>query len=146
LDLRTNLALKGLAKLPWFRPLGRGDRKETLEQFNVRPPNPEAKARTLSGGNRQKLVLARELSAQRDLVVACYPTMGLDLAASQEVRTNLINQARNGAAVVWFSEDLDELLLHCDRLAVLAGGRIVGVVDTNEANRTQIGSWMAGTS
>jgi ABC-type uncharacterized transport system ATPase subunit len=146
LDLRTNLALKGLAKLPWFRPLGRGDRKETLEQFNVRPPNPEVKARTLSGGNRQKLVLARELSAQRDLVVACYPTMGLDLAASQEIRTNLINQARNGAAVVWFSEDLDELLLHCDRLAVLAGGRIVGVVDTNEANRTQIGSWMAGTS
>ena len=98
----------------------------------------------LSGGNLQKLVLARELGGQRDLIVACYPTMGLDLTASQEIRAKLINQAGIGAAIVWISEDLDELLECSHNLAVLFQGRIAGVVRTGEADRAQIGSWMAG--
>ena len=144
LNLRTNLAVKELGALPWFRPLRRWDRSADLDRFNVLPPDPEVRARNLSGGNLQKLVLARELGIQRELVVACYPTMGLDLNASREVRANLIRQAKNGAVVVWFSEDLDELLQHCDRLAALCGGRIAGVVTADEAERDRIGAWMAG--
>ncbi len=145
LDLRTNLEVKRLRKLPLVNPLPWSDRaRAAIEQFNVYPPNPRLEARMLSGGNLQKLVLARELGGQRDLIVACYPTMGLDLVASQEIRAKLIDQARIGAAIVWISEDLDELLECSHNLAVLFQGRIAGVVRTGEADRAQIGSWMAG--
>jgi simple sugar transport system ATP-binding protein len=147
LDLKTNLEVKRLRKLPLLNPLSRSDQaRSAIERFNVQPADPRLPAKMLSGGNLQKLVLARELGVQRDLVVACYPTMGLDLAASQEVRAKLVKQAENGAAVVWISEDLDELLSCSDELAVLFGGRIVGVVRTAEVDRAQIGNWMAGLS
>lgn len=148
LDLATNLALKRVGRLPWLDPLkvDLGDSVSRLEAFDVRPPNPRLPARTLSGGNLQKLVLARELGEPCDLVVACYPTMGLDLGATANVHRRLREQAAAGACVVWFSEDLDELLGGCHRVAVLTKGRFAGMVRPQEAERRTIGLWMAGAS
>jgi ABC-type uncharacterized transport system ATPase subunit len=148
LDLSTNLALKRIATLPWLDPLkaDTGGVAALLERFDVRPPNPRLQARMLSGGNLQKLVLARELGAPCDLVVACYPTMGLDLGATRFVHRLLLEQAAGGACVVWISEDLDELLASSHRVAVLAKGRFAGIVRTDLADRRKIGLWMAGSS
>ena len=148
LSVATNLLLKRLPRLRWFHPLG-GAAEETaprLESFDVRPRNPDAAARVLSGGNLQKLVLARELGVACDVIVACYPTMGLDLGASRFVHGLLAEQAAAGACVIWISEDLDELLASTHRLAVLAKGRFAGITRTAEADRRQVGAWMAGTS
>jgi ABC-type uncharacterized transport system ATPase subunit len=148
LDLATNLSLKRIGRLPWLDPL-KGDPGEavgTLERFDVRPTNPRLQARSLSGGNLQKLVLARELGAPCELVVACYPTMGLDLGATKRVHRLLLDQASAGASVVWFSEDLDELLAYTHRIAVLTKGCFAGMVRADVADRRKIGLWMAGTS
>lgn len=148
LDLSTNLALKRIWRLDWLNPLkgNMADSDQRLKDFDVRPPNPALPARTLSGGNLQKLVLARELGAPCDLVVACYPSMGLDMGATRNVNRLLIEQAAAGACVIWISEDLDELLTSTHRVAALSKGRFVGMVRTPEADRRTIGRWMAGTS
>jgi general nucleoside transport system ATP-binding protein len=148
LSLTDNLSLKGLGRLPWFRPLrqAREEAPRTLARFEVQPPQPALAARKLSGGNLQKLILARELGTTRQLVVACYPTMGLDLAACQRIHRELAEQAKAGAAVVWISEDLDELLSNTDRLAVLFKGRLSGLLLTSQVDRNEIGRRMAGSS
>ncbi len=148
LDLSTNLALKRIWRLDWFNPLkgNRADSEQRLQAFDVRPPNAALAARTLSGGNLQKLVLARELGAPCDLVVACYPSMGLDLGATRNVHRILIDQAAAGACVVWISEDLDELLTSTHFVATLSKGRFAGILRTAQADRRTIGRWMAGTS
>jgi ABC-type uncharacterized transport system ATPase subunit len=148
LSLTVNLSLKAVHRLPWFRPL-RGRQREaadTLAQFDIQPRKADLAARKLSGGNLQKLVLARELGAPRALVVVCYPTMGLDLAACRRVHQQLAEQARAGACVVWISEDLDELLANTDRLAVLFRGRLSPLQATVEADRNEVGRRMAGLS
>jgi simple sugar transport system ATP-binding protein len=147
LDLSTNLALKRIWRLDWLNPLSgnMADSDQRLQAFDVRPPNAALPARTLSGGNLQKLVLARELGAPCDLVVACYPSMGLDLGATRNVHRLLIGQAAAGACVIWISEDLDELLTSTHRVAALSKGRFAGIVRTAEADRRTIGRWMAGT-
>jgi general nucleoside transport system ATP-binding protein len=98
----------------------------------------------LSGGNLQKLVVARELSQTPQLIVACYPTMGLDVSAAGAVRRCMFEHAARGAAVVWFSEDLDDLLAYAHRIAVLHGGRCAGIVPRAEATRDLIGGMMTG--
>ena len=115
-----------------------------IARFDVRPPNARLPASALSGGNLQKLVVARELSDTHRLVVASYPTMGLDVLATQAVYRSLFEQARDGACIVWISEELDDLLAYAHRIAVMHGGRIVGIVRREDANRQMIGRWMAG--
>jgi ABC-type uncharacterized transport system ATPase subunit len=145
LSLKINFSFKELAKTPWFRPLSRrDDLRETLLRCDVRPPDPDLPAKKLSGGNLQKFVLGRELLQQCKLIVACYPTMGLDLAAGRSVYAQLLQQAQKGASVLWISEDLDELLNYTNRLAVLFKGRLSPVVESAKAARDQIGYWMAG--
>jgi simple sugar transport system ATP-binding protein len=117
-----------------------------LERFDVRPRDPDLPAGALSGGNLQKLVSARELSRQPGLVVACYPTMGLDLAAAAAIVGHLVDCAAAGAAVVWISEDLDLLLQYADRIAVLQGGKLQGPVPTAAATRQALGAWMTGAA
>jgi simple sugar transport system ATP-binding protein len=115
-----------------------------LTRFDVRPPDPVMAAGRLSGGNLQKLVAARELGGAPALVVASHPTMGLDLAASAFLYQQLFALARAGSAVLWISEDLDDLLRHAHRIAVLHRGRIAGVVPADQKRRQQIGAWMTG--
>jgi ABC-type uncharacterized transport system ATPase subunit len=115
-----------------------------IEQFNVRPPLTELPTAKLSGGNLQKLVIARELSRPRKLVVACYPTMGLDMHAAEAVYATLFAQAQQGACVVWISEDLDDLLHYAHRIAVIYHGRIAAIVPRAQADRYALGRWMVG--
>ncbi|HKP95890.1 MAG TPA: ABC transporter ATP-binding protein [Fibrobacteria bacterium] len=146
LDLSVNLALKKIRTLPFF-PDWKGLRKaaeDLIRRFDVRPPDPGLAAGSLSGGNVQKLVIARELSGKPAFVVACYPTMGLDLAASKAVYEALFRHAAEGASVIWISEDLDDLLAYAHRIAVLSRGRIVGVLPAAEADRERVGLLMTG--
>ena len=128
LDVATNLDLRLLRGQPFFgASLDRAGRTDTLiDDYDVRPRNPDLAAGSLSGGNLQKLVIARELSGSPGLVVACYPTMGLDLIAADAVRQRMFAHAAQGCAVLWMSEDLDDLLQYAHRIAVLFNGRLMG--------------------
>lgn len=146
MDLALNLALREVRDMPYF--LRRHQLVQRAEQliaaYDVRPPRPTLPAAALSGGNLQKLVIAREFSRERRLVVACYPTMGLDVSATQAVYAELFRHAEHGACVVWISEDLDDLLNYAHRIAVLHDGRITGIAHHESANRQMLGRWMAG--
>ena len=146
LDLGINLALKSIRGMPFFP--AREDRtaaaRKLLARFDVRPPEPSLAASTLSGGNLQKLVAARELSRCPPLIVACYPTMGLDVAAAAMVYEQLFAHAARGACVLWISEDIDDLLHYSHRVAVMFRGRIAGEFDTASATRHGLGLLMAG--
>jgi general nucleoside transport system ATP-binding protein len=146
LDLGANLVLRRVRKLPLFprRQSIKADAETLIARFDVRPPRPALPAAALSGGNLQKLVIARELSERHRLVVACYPTMGLDVLATQAVCRALLQQAAEGASVVWISEELDDLLAYAHRIAVIHGGRLAGIVEQQTADRQMIGRWMAG--
>jgi ABC-type uncharacterized transport system ATPase subunit len=145
-DMRNslNLALRHIPEMGLFPRWSALDTraKELMHQFDVRPPQGGLASGRLSGGNLQKLVIARELSEQRRFVVACYPTMGLDLQATQAVYDALFRQAAGGAAVLWISEDLDDLLRYAHRIAVLYHGRLAGVLTAGEADRVQVGHLM----
>ena len=91
-------------------------------------------------------MLARELSRSPEIVLACYPTMGLDLAATRAIHRHLLAFAQRGSCILWFSEDLDELILFAHRIAVLRGGRVAGVLAREEATRHALGRLMAGTA
>jgi ABC-type uncharacterized transport system ATPase subunit len=148
LSLLVNLEALGVRELAWI-PHWASVRQRSgalLERFDVRPRNLDLPAGALSGGNLQKLVSARELSRHPALVVACYPTMGLDLSAAAAVVEHLLDCAAAGAAVVWISEDLDVLLENADRLAVLQRGRLRGPIPTAEATRETLGAWMTGAA
>ena len=101
-------------------------------------------ARTLSGGNLQKVILARVLSRQPCLVLAAQPTRGLDVSATEYVRGQLLEQRRRGAGVLLISEDLDEILALSDRIAVMFAGRIVGCIPAGQATAERLGLMMAG--
>jgi general nucleoside transport system ATP-binding protein len=146
LSLAVNLALKDLRGLPFVVDhAALAQRAQALlDRFSVRPADPQALAGTLSGGNLQKLVAARELSQGPAAVVASYPTMGLDVTASAQVYETLFGLARSGAAVLWISEDLDDLLQFAHRIAVLFEGRVVRVLDATRTTAHEVGGWMTG--
>jgi simple sugar transport system ATP-binding protein len=118
--------------------------KVMIERFDVRAPGPRTLVRQLSGGNIQKVLLARELSSQPSVLVAASPTRGLDVGATQYVRQVLAGTAASGVAVVMISEDLDEIFELSDRIAVFYNGRVVGILRSSEADRQQVGLMMAG--
>jgi general nucleoside transport system ATP-binding protein len=146
LDLGLNLALRQVLRLPLFphRRSITARAAALIARFDVRPPRPALPAAALSGGNLQKLVIARELSDAHRVVIASYPTMGLDVLATQAVYRTLFEQAAAGACVVWISEELDDLLAYAHRIAVIYGGRFAGIVRRDDASRQMIGRWMAG--
>lgn len=125
--------------------------KELIKKFNVLTPNESTPARNLSGGNQQKAILGREITAgqklsedEHSLLVAVHPTRGLDVGAIEAVREHLLGQRRNGTAIFLVSEDLDELMALSDRIAVIHGGEIMGIVDAASANIEELGLMMAG--
>lgn len=139
-----NLSLRRYAELGFFPDWSAEatTAADLIQRFNVRPPLSGLPSGQLSGGNLQKLVIARELSRQRQLVIACYPTMGLDVHAAEAVYANLFAQAEQGACVIWISEDLDDLMHYAHRIAVLYHGAIVATVDNADADRYALGRWM----
>jgi ABC-type uncharacterized transport system ATPase subunit len=124
----------------------RGQAAELLERFDVRPRDLARPAGALSGGNLQKLVVARELSRTLRLIVACFPTLGLDVRATRQLIDELVSQARAGAALVWISEDLDPLLEHADRIAVMYRGQLRGPTPVASLTRARVGAWMTGVT
>lgn len=113
-------------------------------EFSIKTDGRTAKAQTLSGGNLQKIILARELSASPKTVVAAQPTRGLDVGATEYVHGRIVEARDNGAAILLISEDLDEIFQLSDRIAVMYEGRVIGVADRDEASTEQIGLWMSG--
>jgi general nucleoside transport system ATP-binding protein len=117
---------------------------ESIERFDIVARGPKTLARELSGGNIQRLLLARELSGHPKILVAASPTRGLDVAATDSVRRLLAQSAERGVGVLLISEDLDEVLDLSDRIAVMYRGRVVGVVARADADLDRIGLMMAG--
>ena len=150
LGVADNLVLKSYRD----RRFGRGlfiDRRavagyarDLIAEFGIQTPGAEAPAGTLSGGNLQRLILAREISTRPRLILAFHPTRGLDIGATETIHRLLLNQRRAGAAILLISEDLDEVLLLSDRIAVFSGGEVMGVVRAGEAGADEIGLMMGG--
>src|SRR6476620_3637648 len=117
---------------------------ELIGRYDVKAPGPDAPARQLSGGNLQKVVLAREFTGGPRVMVVAAPTRGLDVAAIETVHGYLRDAASSGVAVLLISEDLDEILALADRIAVMYEGAIVGEVAADEATVEELGLMMAG--
>ncbi len=117
-----------------------------IAEYDVKTPNADVKAKNLSGGNLQKLILARVLSRNPRLVIASLPTQGLDIGAIEFVRNKLIEAKVNKAAVLLVSEDLDEVFSISDWIAPMYEGRFMGIVTTDDAKRENVGAMMAGIS
>jgi simple sugar transport system ATP-binding protein len=150
LSIASNLALKAYrsrssSRGPLLRLRAIRDRAvELIRRYRIAAPGPDAQARQLSGGNLQKVVLAREFTAQPRLIVAAAPTRGLDVGAIETVHTYLRDAAADGVAVLLISEDLDEILSLADRIAVMYEGAVLGEFDADDADVDEIGLLMAG--
>ncbi|HET8673116.1 MAG TPA: ABC transporter ATP-binding protein [Thermoleophilaceae bacterium] len=149
LSVSVNMFLKRIGDAPFWRH-GRIRKQaidaraaELVKRFDIRTPGVEARAGTLSGGNVQKIILARELSFDSKVVVFHKPTYGLDLKTTRAVR-QMIREMRGGKAALVISTDLDELLEVSDRIAVLSRGRVVGEVKAGPGAAEQIGRLMIG--
>lgn len=149
-SVAENLILRDHAKQPFsrggflnFRAISRQS-AQLIEQFNVKTPSQDTPAKNLSGGNIQKLLLARELSRNPKVVIAAQPTRGLDVGATEYVHQVLMDQRAEGTAVLLISEDLDEVLALSDRIIVIYEGQIMGEVITEQASPEQLGLMMAG--
>lgn len=120
--------------------------KRLIEEFDVRTPNEKVKARALSGGNQQKLIIAREVDRDPYLCIAAQPTRGLDVGAIEFVHKRLVELRDSGKAVLLVSLELDEVMALSDRIAVMYDGKIVGVMDAKDATEKKLGILMAGGS
>ena len=118
--------------------------EQLVDDFAVKTPGIDTPTSSLSGGNIQKVILARELSASPTVLLACQPTRGVDIGAAEYIHTRLIEQRSIGTATILISEDLDEVLGLADRVAVMYEGDIVAIVQGQDASREQIGLLMAG--
>ncbi|MGQ0721411.1 MAG: ABC transporter ATP-binding protein [Candidatus Eiseniibacteriota bacterium] len=118
--------------------------RERLEAFDVRPARPEMPAGALSGGNQQKLVIAREAEGTPRLLLAAHPTRGVDVAAREAIHEAVLALRDRGAAVLLVSADLAELLQLCDRILVLFGGRLVAGFARGESDEETLGLRMIG--
>lgn len=151
LGVDDNIIMKAYRKPPlshgWSLDLKEVARyaADLVKRFNVKTPSIKTQSRLLSGGNLQKMILARELSREPVAITAVYPSRGLDAGATEAVHERLIQERDRGAAILLISEDLDELLSLSDRIAVIYEGKIVGEVPPDDSRIEGIGLLMAGT-
>ncbi len=118
--------------------------KEMVKTFDVKTPSIDTPIKSLSGGNAQKVILAREISRQPRVLIAAQPTRGVDIGATEYIHERIIEQREAGTATLLISEDLDEIFALSDRIAVIFHGEIMGVVDRKDASLQSIGLMMAG--
>ena len=116
-----------------------------IDELDVVTPNAETPVRRLSGGNVQKVLLGREIASAPTLLMAAYPVRGLDINSSYLIYDLLNEQKAKGVAVIFVGEDLDVLLALCDRILVIGGGRITGVLDGRTATKNEVGYLMTQT-
>lgn len=117
---------------------------QLIETYDIRPVSTKQKIKELSGGNQQKVVVAREMSKDTNLIIANHPTRGLDIKASGFVQNSLIKAKNNGKAVLLVSSDLSELLKLSDRIAVFYKGTIAALFDADKTNERELGMYMTG--
>ncbi len=115
-----------------------------IDEYDVRTTSEKELARSLSGGNQQKAIIAREVDRDPDLLIAAQPTRGLDVGAIEFIHKRLIEQRDNGKAVLLMSFELDEIMDVSDRIAVMYDGKIIDIVDADKTNQTELGLLMAG--
>jgi general nucleoside transport system ATP-binding protein len=151
MSVAENIAFRSFDKPPvaalgWWlspRPMRR-KAEDLIRRYRVKTISPDSEIQSLSGGNVQRAVLARELSNEVDVLIVANPCFGLDFASVAEIRSQIMEQRNRGAAVLLVSEDLDEILELADRVAVMSGGAIAYVAPTAETDRNTIGQHMAG--
>jgi simple sugar transport system ATP-binding protein len=149
-SVAENLILRELGKRPFSRSgflnLKNISRHadELIKKFYVKTPSHDTLAKNLSGGNIQKMILAREISRSPRVIIAAQPTRGLDIGATEYVREQLLEQRRQGAAIMLISEDLDEILTLSDRIAIVYEGQVMDIVPREEATTERLGLLMAG--
>lgn len=139
---RTESVSRGLGVIN--RKSLRAQTAQVLADFNVKAPGPQALAKSLSGGNLQKYIMGREISACPKVLIVAQPTWGVDVGASAQIRGALLNLRDAGCAVLVVSEELDELFEVCDRLYVMAGGRLSPSLKIEDASVELVGTWMSG--
>ena len=150
MSVLENLALGRQSSPPFAKGLfidraGASERaKSLIQRFDIRPPSTEPAARGLSGGNQQKIILAREIDQNPRLLIANQPTRGLDIGAIATVHREILQARDAGCAVLLVSLDLDEVLALADRILVLRSGRIAGIVPGEGASERAVGALMLG--
>jgi len=150
--LDENVVLKDFDRQPYssragilnFGPIAeRG--KKLIEQFDIRAgEGPATIVKTMSGGNQQKVIIAREIDLSPKLLIVAQPTRGLDVGAIEYIHKRIIQERDKGRAILLVSFELDEIMSLCDRIAAISKGEIVGVVNGEDAEEYQIGAMMAG--
>jgi simple sugar transport system ATP-binding protein len=134
------LSRRSFLNFPFIAELAKG----LIGEYDIRPPQPALLAKQMSGGNQQKLILARELHREPDLIVAVQPTRGLDVGATEYIYKELLKHRARGAAILLISTELEEIFTLSDRIAVMFRGEILGIRDAESADLEEIGLLMAG--
>jgi general nucleoside transport system ATP-binding protein len=151
LSMADNLIMKSYREPPVAarfvlnRPVIRRQAEALRARYDIAAPSVDVKARLLSGGNLQKMILAREISGQPKVIVAVQPTRGLDVGAIESVQQLLLEQRDRGTAILLISEELDEILALSDRIIGIYEGQVMGEMTAQEATLAEIGLMMAGT-
>jgi simple sugar transport system ATP-binding protein len=150
MTIADNVVLRDVDRPPfcrrgWLdRAAARAAARRGIEAFDIRAEGVDVPVRTLSGGNQQKVILARELGRRPRVLLAVQPTRGLDPGATRFVIDRVRALRDGGAAVLYVSTELEEILGVADRLAVMHAGRLVGVMRPADADLTRVGLMMAG--
>jgi general nucleoside transport system ATP-binding protein len=149
-SVEHNLVLKSYRHAPMSKGpflhhgVIRRNAENLIARFGIKTPGPDTPTRLLSGGNVQKVLLAREIGGNPHVLVAASPTRGLDVGAIETVRGLLLDAARNGMGVLLITEDLEEAIALADRIVVMYEGRVAGIVARGNADVTEIGLMMGG--
>ena len=147
MSLSAETASRHSRAVGWIDFEGRRQRAlKLLEEFDVRPPDPLARIGLLSGGNQQKVVLARELDVGPKLLVVVQPTRGLDILAVRSVHDRLLQARERGAGILLISLDLEEILALSDRLYTIFEGRITGHLERAQFEEKRVGRLMMGAA
>ncbi len=150
LTVGENLMLEQHGRPPYARniflnfPVIEAANKKLIVDFEIKTPSTRTPLRNLSGGNIQKLIMARELSRQPSVLIASQPTRGVDIGSTEYIHQRLVAQREQGTATLLISEDLDEIRNLSDRIAVIFEGQIIGILDRADASVEQLGLMMAG--
>jgi ABC-type uncharacterized transport system ATPase subunit len=149
-SVKENIILKDYAKPPLSKATFLSEQtitkysKELVEKFNIKTPDIETTCSSLSGGNIQKVILSREITRDPKVLVAVYPTRGLDMGAAEFVHSELLKARDKDKAVLLVSEELEELMNLSDRIAVIYEGKILKIIPVKEAQKAELGLLMAG--
>ncbi len=151
-DVAENLVLNGYYGKPYSHGIrmdwdyAHRHAEELIDQYDIRTPSSHTRAGNLSGGNQQKLIVAREFCRTTKLIIAAQPTRGIDVGSIEYIHSRIVEERDAGAAVLIVSSELDEILALADRILVMYRGQIVAEVPGDEATPAQLGLYMAGAA